>query len=256
MHLCHVHAKINISSLNNEDKCPRQQHHVTVISLLIKKAAVILAEQYGQIQCTMDWYFWGKTGKYPLTCCVFSSVIMQFCVTWKFLIQTGLCSQRTSSMQWSVMVVMAVDYPILSGTCTYINIRLFSGNENNIITCLLLIHLGIYVVSQALWQMYSYEQLLNANCALWKKWHRKLGVIDTKSTLICKKNIKNSEKKTGYHDQCWTKRNQENLLFWNKVWFNSSVNKWGNFCAAPSIFVVFVLIFPCLQCCFTFAFPT
>ena len=45
--------KINIISLNNEDKCPRQQHHVTVISLLIKKAAFILAEQHGQIQCTM-----------------------------------------------------------------------------------------------------------------------------------------------------------------------------------------------------------
>jgi len=54
MHLYHVDTKINIPSLNNEDKCLRQQHHVTVISLLIKKAAVILAEQHGQIQCTMD----------------------------------------------------------------------------------------------------------------------------------------------------------------------------------------------------------
>jgi len=51
MHLYHVHTKIN---LNNEDKRPRQQHRVTVISLLVKKAAVILAEQHGQIQCTMD----------------------------------------------------------------------------------------------------------------------------------------------------------------------------------------------------------
>jgi len=157
MHLYHVHTKINIASLNNEDKCPRQQNHVTVIGVLIKKAAVILAEQHGQIQCTMDWCFWGKTGICPLTCCLFSSVIMQFCVTQKYLIQTGLCSQRISSMKWSVMVVMAVDYPILCGPCTYINILLFSGNKNNVITCHLLIHLGIYVVSQALWQMYSYE---------------------------------------------------------------------------------------------------
>jgi len=178
--------KINIPSLNNEDKCPRQQHHVTLISLLIKKAAFIFAEQHGQIQCTMDSYFWGNTGKYPVTCCVFSSVNMQFWVTQKFLIQTGLCSQRISSMKWSVMVGMAVDYPILCGPCTYINILLYSGNENNVITCHLLIHLGIYVVSQALWQMYSYEQLVPANCALWKKWYRKFGVIDTKSTLVCK----------------------------------------------------------------------
>jgi len=54
MHLYHVHTKINIPSINNRDKCPRQQHHVTVISVLIKKAAFILAEQHGQIQCTMD----------------------------------------------------------------------------------------------------------------------------------------------------------------------------------------------------------
>jgi len=158
--------KFNIPSLNNEDKCPRQQHHVTVISLLIKKPAFILEEQHGQIQCTMDWFFWGKTGKCPLTCCVFSSVTMQFCITQKFLIQTGLCSKRISSMNCSGMVVMAVDYPILCGPCTNINILLFSGNENNVITCHLLIRLGIYVVSQALWQMYWYEQLMYANCAL------------------------------------------------------------------------------------------
>jgi len=126
-----------------------------------------------------------------LSLAVFSSVTMQFCVTQKFLIQTGLCSQRISLMTWSVIVVMAVDYPILCGTCTYINILLFSGNENNVITCHLLIRLGIYVVSQALWQMYTYEQLVSANCALWKKWFRKFGVIDTKSTLVC--NIKHKE---------------------------------------------------------------
>ena len=54
MHLYHVHIKINIPLFNNEDKCPRQQHHVTVISVLIKKAAFILAEKHGQIQCTME----------------------------------------------------------------------------------------------------------------------------------------------------------------------------------------------------------
>ena len=102
--------------------------------------------------------------------------------------------------------------------------------------------------------MYWYEQLVSVNCALWKKWYRKFGVIDTKSTLVCKNKHKEYwGKKTGHRDQCWTKRNKENLLFWNKVWFNSSVNKWGYFCVAPSIFVVFVLIFHCLYCCFTFA---
>jgi hypothetical protein len=81
MHLYHVHTTINIPSLNNEDQSPRQQHHVTVISLLIKRAAVILAKQQEQFQCTMDCYFWGNTGKCPYTFWVFSSVIMQFCVT-------------------------------------------------------------------------------------------------------------------------------------------------------------------------------
>ena len=37
-----------------------------------------------------------------------------------------------------VMVVMTVDYPILCGPCTNINILLFSGNKNNAITCHLL----------------------------------------------------------------------------------------------------------------------
>jgi len=61
MHLYHVHTKINIPSINNVDKCPRQQHHVNVISLLTKKAALMLEEQHGQIQSTMDRYFWRKT---------------------------------------------------------------------------------------------------------------------------------------------------------------------------------------------------
>ena len=54
MHLYRVHTKIYIPSLNNEHQRPRQQHHVTVNSLLIKTTAVILAEQHGQIKCTMD----------------------------------------------------------------------------------------------------------------------------------------------------------------------------------------------------------
>ena len=57
MHLYRVHTTINIPSLNNEDQRPRQQHHVTVIGLLIKRAEVILAEQHGQIQSTMDSHF-------------------------------------------------------------------------------------------------------------------------------------------------------------------------------------------------------
>jgi hypothetical protein len=57
MHLYHVHTTINIPSLNNEDHRPTQQHHVTVISLLIKRDAVILAEQHRQIKCKMDRYF-------------------------------------------------------------------------------------------------------------------------------------------------------------------------------------------------------
>jgi len=37
-----------------------------------------------------------------------------------------------------VMVVMAVKYPILCGSCTNIKILLFSGNKNNVINCHLL----------------------------------------------------------------------------------------------------------------------
>ena len=44
-------------TVNNEDQRPRQQHHVTVIGLLIKRAEVILAEQHGKIQSTMDSHF-------------------------------------------------------------------------------------------------------------------------------------------------------------------------------------------------------
>jgi hypothetical protein len=43
MHLHRVQTKINIPSLNNEGQHPTQ-HHVTIITVLIKRAAVILAE--------------------------------------------------------------------------------------------------------------------------------------------------------------------------------------------------------------------
>jgi hypothetical protein len=83
MHLYHVHTKINIPSLNKEDQHPREECIVIVIRLLIKRAAVNLANQHGQIPCTNKWYFCGETKKCPFTCCLFSSVIKQFCVTHK-----------------------------------------------------------------------------------------------------------------------------------------------------------------------------
>jgi len=61
-----------------------------------------------------------------------------------------LCHTKISDSDWvvlaknfihemvRVMVVMAVDYPILCGLCTNINILLFSGNKNNVINCHLL----------------------------------------------------------------------------------------------------------------------
>jgi len=39
--------------------------------------------------------------------------------------------------------------------------------------------------------MQSYEKLVSANCALLKKWYKNFGVICTKSTLLCNKNIQN-----------------------------------------------------------------
>jgi hypothetical protein len=57
MYLYYVHTKINIPSFNNEDQHPTQQHHVTVISLLMMRAVAILVKQHGQMQCTIDGYF-------------------------------------------------------------------------------------------------------------------------------------------------------------------------------------------------------
>jgi hypothetical protein len=52
--LYHVHTAINIPTLYNEVQRPREQQYLTVIRLLIKRAAAVLGEQHGQIQCTMD----------------------------------------------------------------------------------------------------------------------------------------------------------------------------------------------------------
>jgi hypothetical protein len=67
-----------------------------------------------------------------------------------------------------VTVVMAVDFPILSGRCMNINILLFSSNKINAITCYLLLILDCRW-SLWLWQMYSYEKLVSTKSASWKK---------------------------------------------------------------------------------------
>jgi hypothetical protein len=100
--------KINIPPFNNEDQRPTQQHHVTVSTVLIQRAAVILAKKHGQIYCTMDWYFLEKTGKCPFNCCLFSSVIMHFvshtnfwftlgCVCKEFHPRSGPCHGSNGS---------------------------------------------------------------------------------------------------------------------------------------------------------------
>ena len=42
--LYHVHISINIPTLYNEVERPRQQQYVTLIRLLIKRAAIVLRE--------------------------------------------------------------------------------------------------------------------------------------------------------------------------------------------------------------------
>jgi hypothetical protein len=92
---------MNIPSLIDEIRLPReQQYHVTVVSLLIKRAAVILAKQHGQIQCTMDCYFSGKSGKCHFTCCLFSSVIIQFCVTQNFDADVVVFAKHFKYIKW------------------------------------------------------------------------------------------------------------------------------------------------------------
>jgi len=137
-----------------------------------------------------------------------------------------------------VLVVMAVDFSIICWTCMNINILLFSGNKYNVITCHLLIHLG-------LWQIYSYEQLVSATCASWKKWYRKFGMIYTNSTQLCKKNIKISKKKYCISRSMLDKMiSRKNLIFWSKEWFKFSTKKWGNFCVEPRIFCCFCVNIP------------
>jgi len=46
------------------------------------------------------------------------------------------------------------------------------------------------------------------------------------------------------------------LLFWNKVWFNSSVTKQGNFCTAPWIFCCFCVNIPLFGWWFHVCHPT
>ena len=108
-HLYHVHNKINIPSLSNEYQRPRQ-HHITVTSLLSKKDAVICVSV--------------QVCKYGVLCHtqIFDSEWVVF-------------AKNFIHEEVRVMVVIAVDYPILCGPCMNINILLFSGNKNNIITC-------------------------------------------------------------------------------------------------------------------------
>jgi len=63
---------------------------------------------------------------------------MQFCVTHIYLIHNGLFTKNYIREVVRIMVLMAVDYPIICGPCTKINILLFSGNKNNVINCHLL----------------------------------------------------------------------------------------------------------------------
>ena len=45
------------------------------------------------------------------------------------------------------------------------------------------------------------------------------------------------------------------MLLWNIVWFNSSVKKWGNFCAAPWIFYCFCVNIPLFVLLFHVCLP-
>jgi len=80
-------------------------------------------------------------------------------------------------------------------------------------------------------------------------------MINTKSTLLCKKNIKNSKKKYWISRSMLDKKKSENLLFWNKIWLKSSVNKWCNFCTAPWIFCCFCVNIPLFALLFHVCIP-
>ena len=135
MHLYCVHTKINIPSLNNEHQRPRQQHHVTVISLLVKRVAVILVQHHSADSMYNGLIFLRKNWQM-----LFHLLSVQSCN------YAVLCHTKIFDSDWVVftknfihevvivMVVMAVDYPILCGPCTNIIILLFSGNKTNAIT--------------------------------------------------------------------------------------------------------------------------
>jgi len=84
---------------------------------------------YRQIHHTMEWYFWGKTGKCPFTCCLFSSVMMHFCVTQIFYSDWVVFTKNFIHEVDRFMVVMAVLYPIMCGPCTNINISSFVATK-------------------------------------------------------------------------------------------------------------------------------
>jgi len=57
---------------------------------------------------------------------------MLFCVTHIFDSDWVVLAKNFINDVVRFMVLMAVDYPILCGLCTNINILLFSGNKNNV----------------------------------------------------------------------------------------------------------------------------
>jgi hypothetical protein len=65
---------------------------------------------------------------------LFSSEIMWFCVTQKFDSDWSVFAKNFIHAVVTVMVAMAVDYPLLCVCRTNINILLFSGNNNKVIT--------------------------------------------------------------------------------------------------------------------------
>jgi hypothetical protein len=133
-----------------------------------------------------------------------------------------------------IMVVMADDCPILCGPCTNINILLYSGNKSNVITC------HLFFVLNCRWSHSPCDRVLVWTISVCKvccvkKMVLKFGMIYTKSTILCKTTLR--------------------LVKKNKVWFNSSVTKRGNFCTAPSIFCCFSLNIPLFGWLFYICLP-
>ena len=80
-----------------------------------------------------------------------------------------------------VMVVMAVDYPILCGPCTIINILLFRGNKCNIINCHLL-----FVLDYRFSHSHCDSAFSVCIVCCMKKVVLKVGMKYTKLTILCK----------------------------------------------------------------------